>query len=284
MNHHVPPQTIAAAELIARYDALLLDALGVLVDGSGPLPGAIDFIETLNRRGKPYFVLTNSASQLASTKAAAFRAKGLPIADDRIISSGMLLAPYFRRHGLAGSRTAVLGPADAITFVQQAGGEPLPPESADDAEVVVIADQKGFPLLEGLDNVLSIILRRLDRGDPIHLLLCNPDIIYPSGPASFGYTAGALAKMFDAVLAQRYPERDVRFTPLGKPHRPIFDEAIRQAGTGNVVMVGDQPATDILGANRAGIDSALVQSGLSRSGAPGSGPAPTWLLRSLLPN
>jgi len=284
MNHHVPPPTITAAELIERYDALLLDALGVLVDGSGPLPGAIGFIETLNRREKPYFVLTNSASQLSSTKAAAFRAKGLPIADARIISSGMLLEPYFREHGLAGSRTVALGPEDAVTFVEQAGGEPLAPERADDAEVIVIADQKGFPLLEGLDNTLSIILRRLDRGDRIHLLLCNPDIIYPSGAGSYGFTAGGLAAMFDAILAERYPDQNVRFTPLGKPHRPIFQEAVRRAGTSNVVMVGDQPATDILGANRAGIDSALVQTGLFRTRAPGSGPDPTWLLESLLPD
>lgn len=283
MKPHVPPVTISAAELIDRYDALLLDALGVLVDGSGPLPGAMEFIETLNSRGKTYFVLTNSASQLPETKAAAFRAKGLPIADERIISSGMLLAPYFHEHGLAGSRTVVLGPEDAVSFVEQAGGEPLAPESAEDADVVVIADQKGFPLQEGLDNTLGVILRRLDRGEPLHLLLCNPDIIYPKGKTSFGFTAGAIARMFEAILAERYPEREASFTPLGKPHRPIFEEALRRAGTDNVVMIGDQVATDVLGANRCGIDSALVETGLYRSTSSSSGPVPTWLLSSLSP-
>lgn len=284
MNHHVPPPSVRAAELIERYDALLLDAFGVLVEGSGPLPGAIDFIEKLNQCGKPYFVLTNSASQLPETKAAAFRAKGLPIADDRIISSGMLLAPYFREHGLAGSRAVVLGPADAAAFVEQAGGEPLAPETADDAEVVVIADQKGFSLLEGLDNTLGIVLQRLDRGEPLHLLLCNPDIIYPKGAHNYGFTAGGLAKMFDGILAERYPERNACFTPLGKPHRPIFEEAARRAGPTNLLMVGDQPATDILGANRFGIDSALVETGLYRGELDGHGPVPTYTLPSLHPH
>lgn len=280
MNPHVPSRT-AAGELLERYDALLLDALGVLVDGSGPLPGAIEFIEALNDRGKPYLVLTNSASQLPETKAAAFRARGLPIADERILSSGMLLAPYFHKHGLAGSRAVVLGPADAVTFVERAGGEPLAPESAEDAEVVVVADQKGFSLLEGLDNTLGIILRRLDRGDPLHLLLCNPDVVYPKGEGSYGFTAGALAKMFDAILAERYSGPEVRFTPLGKPHRPIFEEAARRAGTGNLLMVGDQPATDILGAENFGIDSALVETGLFRGGLDADGPMPTYILPSL---
>jgi HAD superfamily hydrolase (TIGR01450 family) len=281
MNRHVPPSRASATELIERYDALLLDAFGVLVDGGGPLPGAIEFIQKLNRRNRPYFILTNSASQLPETKAAAFRAKGLPIADDRIISSGMLLAPYFRDHGLAGSRTVVLGPDDAVAFVEQAGGEPLAPDSAEDAEVVVIADQKGFPLLEGLDNTLGIILRRLDRGEPIHLLLCNPDIVYPKGEAGYGFTAGGLAKMFDGILAERYPERQVGFIPLGKPHRPIFEEAARQAGTNNLLMVGDQIATDIVGANRFGIDSALVQTGLYRGQLEHDGATPTYILPSL---
>ena len=56
---------------------------------------------------------------------------------------------------------------------------------------------------------------------------------------------------------------DLRFTRLGKPNAPIFQEALRQAGTTDVVMVGDQLGTDILGANRLGIPSALVTTGLS---------------------
>jgi hypothetical protein len=45
---------ITIAELIDRYAVLLLDAYGVLVHGGGALPGAVEFIERLNRSGKPY--------------------------------------------------------------------------------------------------------------------------------------------------------------------------------------------------------------------------------------
>jgi len=48
----IPQVTID--ELIDRYDALLLDAYGVLVNGDGALPGAAELVATLNGTGKPY--------------------------------------------------------------------------------------------------------------------------------------------------------------------------------------------------------------------------------------
>jgi ribonucleotide monophosphatase NagD (HAD superfamily) len=52
--------------------------------------------------------------------------------------------------------------------------------------------------------------------------------------------------------------------------------------TGNAVMVGDQLATDILGAHNAGLDSALVTTGVTRLDAvPHDAPRPTWVLESL---
>src|SRR5439155_10361259 len=91
-------------ELIKRYDALLLDGFGVLVHGSGALPGARELIDDLNRRGKPYYILTNDASRLPESRAARFRGFGLAVEADRFITSGGLLKSYFAERGLAGTR------------------------------------------------------------------------------------------------------------------------------------------------------------------------------------
>jgi len=84
------------------------------------------FVDRLNRRGKPYYVLTNDASKLAATAAARYRGYGLPLEADRIITSGALLAPYFAAHGLVGRRCAVLGAADSIAYVELAGEQVVP--------------------------------------------------------------------------------------------------------------------------------------------------------------
>lgn len=248
-------------QLIARYDALLLDAYGVLVDKVGPLPGAREAVAQLNAAGKPYFIVTNAASRLPEGMAAAFQEMGLAIEADRFVTSGGLLPAFFRQQGLEGSRVIVLGPETAWEYATLAGGKCVPPDQ--DAEVVVIADQSGFPLLETLNAVLNVILRRLDRGDPIHLILPNPDLVYPTEHGHLGLTAGALAATLEAVLHERYPTQKPSFVRLGKPFPPIFHAALERAGSRNVLMIGDQLATDIAGAQRAGLDALLLTTGVS---------------------
>jgi hypothetical protein len=49
----------------------------------------------------------------------------------------------------------------------------------------------------------------------------------------------------------------------GKPEPAIFQTALREFETDSALFVGDRIDTDITGANRAGIDSALVMTGVS---------------------
>jgi HAD superfamily hydrolase (TIGR01459 family) len=273
------PVARSPAELVAGYDGVLLDAYGVLLDKRGALPGAAALLAHLEAAEKPWLVLTNSASRLPETFSAELGEAGLAVPPERIQSSGMLVADWFAAQGLGGARSLVLGPADAVEYVRRAGGVVVDGEGEADVEVIVIADQKGFDCLPGMDQALSLLLRRLDRGLPMRVLVCNPDLIYPVAPGQYGFTAGALAAMLEAVIRERYPEWTPPLVRLGKPHAPIF-EAARRRLPGRLLMIGDQLATDILGANRAGIDSALVGTGLCR-GLDHAAIRPTWFLPSL---
>jgi HAD superfamily hydrolase (TIGR01450 family) len=275
------PQVTDIRTLEARYRVLLLDAYGVLVDESGPLPGARALVERLNRSRKPYYLLTNSASHLPETFAGLLASRGVPVPVERVLSAGLLLRGYLERRGLVGQRCLVLGTEDAFRYVEAAGGVPIAPDATADAAVVVVADQVGFPLPEGLDLVVSLCLRRLAAGEPLHLVLCNPDLIYPKSPGQYGITAGALAVVIEAVLAERFPLDPPRFDRLGKPYTALFEEAARRAGTLNMVMVGDQLATDVLGARRFGIDSAFLATGPAQPTYPAPELTPTWLLPTL---
>lgn len=275
------PEIVTIDTLLARFDTLLLDAYGVLIDQQGPLPGAVALIERLNREHRPYLILTNSASRLPQTMAEAFAAAGLDIPAERILSSGMLLPDHFAQHQLQDARCLVLGPSAARTYVERAGGKIIPLESDGDAEVIVIADQKGFALQQGLDRALSLILRRIDRGEAIELIVCNPDLIYPVAKEQYGVTAGALAAMLEAILLSRYPEKTVGFTRLGKPYAPIFKAAL-QRSSGTAVMVGDQLSTDILGAKNLGLPAAQVMSGLAREAPVHDEIVPDYIIRSLV--
>jgi HAD superfamily hydrolase (TIGR01459 family) len=269
-------------DLLDRYDALLFDAYGVLVHGTGVMPGAVETVAALECSGKPWYVVTNDASTLPANAAARYRQRGLTLDPARIVTSGMLLRSWFDAHDLRGARCAVLGPPDGVAYVTLAGG--IAVGMGEPFDVLVIADESGFPFLDWMDATLTMLIRQIDAGRTPHLLLPNPDILYPNGTNAFGFAAGSIALMFEAALARRYPQRrDLTFVRLGKPEPHLYEHALALAGTRNAVMFGDQIETDIAGAIAAGIDSALLTLGVSLEDMASVPDAqrPTWVLGRL---
>ena len=254
---------ISIEKLMAMYSVLLLDAYGVLVHTSGALPGAAQLIDTLNRTKKTYYILTNDASKLPATSAEFFQSYGLAIAPDSIITSGSLLTDYFTRHQLKNRPCAVLGPEDSVRYVELAGGRVV--TAHEPFEVLVIGDESGYPFLETIDTVLSGLFNKLDSGANVHLVLPNPDLIYPKADQGFGIASGSIALILEAALQRRYPGRpELTFARLGKPHAAIFNAAFERSGTMDMVMIGDQLETDIRGAGQFGLDSVLVNTGIAK--------------------
>lgn len=275
------------ADLLGRYDGFLLDAYGVLVDKERALPGAADFLARLDAAGRPWLVVSNAASRLPETLSAEFAALGVRVPPDRLLTSGGLLVDYFQTQGLTGARCAVLGPPESHRYVERAGGVVLPLADATDFDALIVADQKDVHFPDDLNRLVSALLGQLDASRPAPaLLLLNPDLIYPAGPERYGITAGAIAALLEAVLAERYPGRAPTFLRLGKPNRPLFDAGrarlLGRPGSGRVLMIGDQLGTDIRGAAAAGIDSLLVGTGLGAGGDPARWPVrPDWYLPTL---
>lgn len=247
---------------MARYEVILFDAYGVLVHATGAMPGAADTIARLNRSGQDYAVLTNDASKLPETAAKRYHGFGLDIAPERILSSGLLLREYFTHHRLRGRNCAVLGTADSVRFAEQAGARIVAP--GEPFDVLVVGDENGYQFVETVDATLSALFHQIDTGQHVHLVLPNPDLIFPHGPGRFGIAAGSIALIVEAALRRRYPERrDLVFHRLGKPQPDLYEAAIKHFGSRDAVMIGDQLETDIAGAAACGIDSALIATGVA---------------------
>ena len=280
--HPIPtPTATTIAALLERYDGVLLDAYGVLVDERGLLPGAAALLAELDRRATPYAIVTNDASRLPATYAARFAAHGVAIDPERVVTSGSLLPAYFMGRGLSGARTCVLGTEDSAAYVRQGGGVPIALEPGMSLDALAVCDDSGTPFVQGIGLAFSAVVRAVHAGRRPALVLPNPDLVYPRGDGEYGFTAGAMALLIEAALARRFPAGNLRFDHLGKPAPHLFAEARRRLGGKRVIMIGDQLETDIAGAQAAGIDTALL-AGVSRWD-PSSAVAPTYLLATIEP-
>lgn len=277
------PIEITFSELREKHQAILFDAYGVLVDASGARPGAAAAIAILRRAGQPFLVVTNDASRSALSAATRLSRLGIDVGPEHIMSSGMMVAPAIREMKREGLRVVVVGPADSAAYAREAGVEVVAPTVDDPADVVVFADESGYDTLTTMNSVLSMIIAAVRKGKTPRLLLANPDLIYPAGAASFGFTAGALAVMLDRGLALVLGDRAPVFEILGKPSSRIFTEAIARIGLSDAVMIGDQLHTDIAGAHSVGMASALLLGGVSDARAVGEWGewTPRYVLRSL---
>jgi HAD superfamily hydrolase (TIGR01450 family) len=264
-----------------RYDGFLFDAYGVLYDGKGLIESCVDAFKSLRDAGKPTWILTNGSSRTLDETVSMYRRLGLKLEPADIINSASLIKGYYAERSLIGQRTAVLGTKSSAIYVEEAGGIVVNPLETEDYSVVVMANQTDYPLLDTLEEVLSQIVTRVENRQPIELILTNPDLIYPHQTRRFGITAGSFALLLEAALVARLGPDAPKFEKLGKPFPRIFEEAIRRAGTRNLLMVGDQLETDIRGAENTGIDSVLVGTGMIRVEQwtkAATDPTPTYIL------
>ena len=285
------PQLTTVDRLLDRYDAFGFDSYGVLVDGIDPLPGALDLIKRLNDAGKSWVVATNDASRLPQTRLELMQSQGFEIETHQVVSSGSLLKGFFEARQILGTKCIATGFGEAIEYVKVGGCEPVQLGATDDsAASLVLAGIHGFDWEQGLSDILSLAFRRLDAGNPLHMAVPNPDILYPDGEQRFSVGPGGLAELIETALQRGFGVSEwTTFAKLGKPHAPMFDEISSRLPSGSkAVFFGDQLHTDILGGNAAGFDTVLMGTGIARWQGPedfddvDSSQVPTYLLPSLV--
>ena len=284
MTEPRPPRVTAIRDLLDRYEGVLLDVYGVLLDASGPLPGARELLVELDRRGQPYAIVTNDASRSAETYARRFAGHGIAVAPERVVTAGSLLPPRLAQ--LPGARACVLGTADSLAYARAGGAEIVPLARGMEIDALCVCDDDGFDFLPSIELALSAVVRAVDDGRRPALILPNPDLVYPKGGGELGFTAGAIALVIEAALARRFPGERLVFERLGKPEPHLMLHAARRLAIApdRLVMIGDQLETDVAGAHAAGIAAALL-AGVSRwehvRGT--TAIAPAWLLDTLAP-
>ncbi len=248
-----PPKTInGLSEVFGLYEGFILDLWGVVHDGVAPFPDTLATLAALKKTKKKVWLLSN-APRRAYTIAEKLNEMGIP--PDMytgLLTSGEacwqamreeLIEKWGRRCFFIGSHVR-----DRSTY------EGL------DLEIVTTPAQADFVLNTGIedfadtvDKYLPVLRNCILKKLP--MLCANPDKIVHFGD-QLVICAG--------TLADAYAMMGGEVINYGKPYREVYSRCLQDMGTKRVLAVGDSMLTDIAGATGAGLDSALVTSGIHR--------------------
>lgn len=225
--------------------AYLIDMDGVLVRGSTPIPGAVEFVEALERAGRPYLVLTNNSMYTPRDLRARLQAAGFDIPEESIFTSALATAAFLDEQRPGGS-AFVIGEAGLTTALHEIGYVLAEHET----DYVVVGETKSYSF-ERITNAV----RQVASGS--RFIATNPDV---SGPAEAGIVpaTGAVAALISAATG-------IEPFFVGKPNPLMMRAALRKLGThsGETVMIGDRMDTDIIAGTESGMETVLVLTGVT---------------------
>ncbi len=231
-------------------DVLLADLDGVVYRGDDAIPHAV---ESLNRAQASIRVgyLTNNASRTDATVATHLTDLGLTVAPSDVVTSPQAAVKLLADLVEPGSRILVVGGDGLVTEVERAGFVVV--RSADDAPAAVI---QGFaPHVAWTDLAeAAYALRTPEGAEGIPWVATNTDWTIPQARGTAPGNGTLVSAVHTAV--GRLP------VVAGKPERAIFDAAATRFAASAALVVGDRLDTDVVGANRAGMASALVLTGI----------------------
>lgn len=233
--------------LISGYDSVLADLDGVIYEGGKAIDWAVDSVNKLRALGLKVGYVTNNSSRKPETIAAQISEFGIPVAPEDVVSSGQTGVELLSTLVPKGSRVLVVGGEGLRTYTE-AGGFVLVADSGDKPDAVI----QGFAPDVSWKH-LSEAAFSIQNG--AKWVATNQDWTIPQ-ERGLAPGNGTLVSAVHTAVGQ---------LPLvaGKPEVAIFQTAVKRFGVKRPLFVGDRIDTDILGANRAEIDSALVLTGVS---------------------
>ncbi len=255
-----PERARTLADVASRYDAFLLDAFGVLNIGETAIEGVAERISDLRELGKQVLIVSNAAGFPHAALMEKYARLGYDFAPEDVITSRRTLLANL--NGPAGMRWGLMAtPATGLRDLEDLDLIYLEEDPA------AYADVDGFLMIGSAawTEARQALLEAALADRPRRVLVGNPDIVAPR-ETGFSVEPGHFAHR----LADRtgvVPEF------FGKPFANIYELAMARLDPmpprDRILMVGDSLHTDILGAQAAGIHSALVAGyGFFASGDP----------------
>jgi HAD superfamily hydrolase (TIGR01459 family) len=264
------PVIAGLSAIAGHYDVVLSDIWGVVHNGRESFVPATDALARFRRQGGTVVLITNAPRPNEPIRAQLDQLRVPRDAYDDIVTSGDVTMGLIVARGAAPVHH-IGPPRTPIRFEAAArflGAPPPPLVALELADYVLCTglfdDEREVP--SDYDAAFATMLAR-----KLPLICANPDIVVQRGDDLI-YCAGA--------LAQRYEEMGGQAIYAGKPHPPIYAQALglaaslrgRSAPDARILAIGDAMRTDVAGAAQRGIDILFVTAGIHGEELHGDGP------------
>jgi HAD superfamily hydrolase (TIGR01450 family) len=250
-------------------DLLLADLDGVVYKGDAAIEHAVEALNAA-AAGRRVGYLTNNAARTAASVAGHLASLGLSAEAKDVVTSPQAAIRLLEGLVAPGSTVLVVG-GEGLTSVVEAAGFVVT-RSALDAPAAVI---QGFAPEVGWKDLAEASFA-LNDDSTRPWVATNTDWTIPVARGIAPGNGTLVGAVHNAV--GRLP------VVAGKPEVAIFEEAVRRFGGSSPLFIGDRLDTDILGANRASMDSVLVLTGVDGAKqvlAAGEKYRPTFILGDL---
>ena len=227
----------------------LLDMDGTIYIGNDLIPGAMDFLRTIEEQGKKRVFMTNNSSRNKFAYVEKLARLGIECSPEDIASSVNATACYLHSHK-EGARIYLVGTESLKKELELEGFTVVPKDyRGNDVDCLLIGydTELDYKKIEGACHYLC---------EGVDYYATNCDMRCPIEGGRYLPDCGSMCNMFE-VATGRKPKY------LGKPDRFIIDYIHDKwkVEYDDIVVIGDRLYTDIAVGVNAGVDSICVLSG-----------------------
>jgi len=241
----------ALSEISGRYKAILCDIWGVVHNGVRPFAPAVAALKEARQSGIAVVLITNAPRPRSAVEG---QLAGLGVdreSWDRIVTSGDVTRELIQ----TGPRKIYhLGPDRDLEIYDDLDVELVEEFEANAVVCTGLFDDE----TETPEDYAELLQRFRSRNLPF--VCANPDIVVERGH-KLVWCAGALAR--------DYGQLGGRTLIAGKPFKPIYDLAMREAvdlrgatSVDEALAIGDGMLTDVKGAADYGLDYVYISGGI----------------------
>ncbi|MEA9984705.1 MULTISPECIES: HAD-IIA family hydrolase [Subtercola] len=227
-------------------DVVLADLDGVVYKGKGAIDHAVDALNRAAGEGHAVAYITNNASRTDVQVADHLSSFGLSVSPHDVVTSPQAAVRLLVDLVAPNSKILVVGGEGLTSEVEKAGFTVV--REASDQPAAVI---QGFSPDVGWKHLAEASFA-LHTGIP--WVATNTDWTIP--------VEGGIAPGNGTLVSAVHTAVGTLPVVGGKPERAIFDAAVARFGAKQPIFIGDRLDTDIVGANKAGMRSIHVLTGI----------------------